>query len=180
MFSGLFLLVKRKKKQVNTKLLYWLSWPGTWYSLTSQQDEKQSGGDRRIGTSADHARISRAVQGRGLTINTLPDNMTRIAVSGRPQAFLLMTPSNVFWFVLAGLANLSFCSRVSHDFPVFTSPKEDSEKYYTWRSFGPADPRTQELWVDTTGLRRADVRVHGILSNSYKQASVSGHEHRCV
>lgn len=58
-------------------------------------------------------------------------------------------------------------------FSVFMSWKEDSGKYYTWRSFGPEDPRTQELWVDMTDLRRAHVRVHGILSNSYKQAAVS-------
>lgn len=74
--------------------------------------------------------------------------------------------------------NLSFCSPdvIRHYnlwFSVFISWKEDSAKYYTWRSFGPGDPRTQELWVDMTDLRRADVRVHGILSNSYKQASVS-------
>lgn len=88
MFADLFLL---KYKSILS--WYWLSWPGTWYSLTSQQDEKRSGGDsrsvgsdRQIGTSADHARISRAVPGRGLTISTLPDNMTRKAVSGRPQA----------------------------------------------------------------------------------------------
>ncbi|XP_040918481.1 plexin domain-containing protein 1-like isoform X2 [Toxotes jaculatrix] len=47
---------------------------------------------------------------------------------------------------------------------------EDSGKYYTWRSFGPEDQRTQELWVDMNDLRHGQVRVHGILSNSYKQA----------
>lgn len=76
--------------------------------------------------------------------------------------------------------HLSFCSPgvirgdiITSDFSVFISRKEDSGKYYTWRSFGPEDPRTQELWVDMTDLRRAHVRVHGILSNSYKQAAVS-------
>ncbi|XP_011602492.1 plexin domain-containing protein 1-like [Takifugu rubripes] len=103
---------------------------GTWYGVISQQqNEKQSEGDShsaRSQMSSDRARISRAVPGRGLTIKTLPDNMTRIV--------------------------------------------EDSGKYYTWRSFGPEDPRAKELWVDMTDLRRAHVRVHGILSNSYKQA----------
>ncbi|XP_026208598.1 plexin domain-containing protein 1-like [Anabas testudineus] len=47
---------------------------------------------------------------------------------------------------------------------------EDSGKYYTWRSFGPEDQRTQELWVDMSDIRHGQVRVHGILSNSYKQA----------
>ncbi|KAM3597993.1 uncharacterized protein V6R79_012189 [Siganus canaliculatus] len=47
---------------------------------------------------------------------------------------------------------------------------EDTGKYYTWRSFGPEDRRTQELWVDMSDVRHGQVRVHGILSNSYKQA----------
>ncbi|XP_033501523.1 plexin domain-containing protein 1-like [Epinephelus lanceolatus] len=47
---------------------------------------------------------------------------------------------------------------------------EDSGKYYTWRSIGPEDPRTQELWVDMSDVRHGQVRVHGILSNAYKQA----------
>ncbi|XP_041672942.1 plexin domain-containing protein 1-like isoform X2 [Cheilinus undulatus] len=47
---------------------------------------------------------------------------------------------------------------------------EDSAKYYTWRSYGPEDQRTQELWVDMNDVRHGQVRVHGILSNSYKQA----------
>lgn len=55
----------------------------------------------------------------------------------------------------------------------FSVWKEDSGKYYTWRSFGPGDQRTQELWVDMSDVRHAHVRVHGILSNSYKQAAVS-------
>lgn len=53
--------------------------------MSSQQLERQSGGDshsiRSQGTSAGHARVSRAAPGRGLTINTLLDNMTRIVVS---------------------------------------------------------------------------------------------------
>uniref|UniRef100_A0AAQ6ANC0 Plexin domain containing 1 n=1 Tax=Amphiprion ocellaris TaxID=80972 RepID=A0AAQ6ANC0_AMPOC len=77
-------------------------------------------------SSSGHSRTSRAVQGGGLTISTLPDNMTRVV--------------------------------------------EDSGKYYTWRSFGPEDQRTQDLWVDMSDVRHGQVRVHGILSNSYKQA----------
>ncbi|KAL3053418.1 hypothetical protein OYC64_005871 [Pagothenia borchgrevinki] len=47
---------------------------------------------------------------------------------------------------------------------------EDSGKYYAWRSFGPEDQRSQELWVDMSDVRHGQVRVHGILSNAYKQA----------
>ncbi|XP_042361448.1 plexin domain-containing protein 1-like [Plectropomus leopardus] len=101
-----------------------------WYSVTSQQHEESTGGDshphRAQRSSSGHTRISRAVLGGGVAINTLPDNMTRVV--------------------------------------------EDSGKYYTWRSFGPKDPRTEELWVDMSDVRHGQVRVHGILSNSYKQA----------
>ncbi|XP_039679668.1 plexin domain-containing protein 1-like isoform X3 [Perca fluviatilis] len=53
-----------------------------WYSVLSQQHEDSIGGDshprRAQGSSSGPARISRAVPGGGLTINTLPDNMTRV------------------------------------------------------------------------------------------------------
>ncbi|XP_070779750.1 plexin domain-containing protein 1-like [Enoplosus armatus] len=101
-----------------------------WYSVISQQHEESTGGDshphRAQKASSGHARISRAVLGGELTIDTLPDNMTRVV--------------------------------------------EDSGKYYTWRSFGPEDQHTQDLWVDMSDVQHGQVRVHGILSNSYRQA----------
>ncbi|XP_035808024.2 plexin domain-containing protein 1-like isoform X1 [Amphiprion ocellaris] len=98
-----------------------------WYSVISQQHGESTGGEHPAHrSSSGHSRTSRAVQGGGLTISTLPDNMTRVV--------------------------------------------EDSGKYYTWRSFGPEDQRTQDLWVDMSDVRHGQVRVHGILSNSYKQA----------
>ncbi|XP_030631634.1 plexin domain-containing protein 1 [Chanos chanos] len=48
---------------------------------------------------------------------------------------------------------------------------EDSKKYYSWRSFGPGDRHTQELWVDLSTGQQGPVRVHGILSNTHRQAS---------
>ncbi|XP_029945831.1 plexin domain-containing protein 1-like [Salarias fasciatus] len=101
-----------------------------WYDVSSQQHGRPTGGDSgALGSqrsSQSQARASRAVLGGGLTISSLPDNMTRVV--------------------------------------------EDSGKYYTWRSFGPEDQRTGDLWVDMSDVRRGQVRVHGILSNSYKQA----------
>ncbi|XP_076000356.1 plexin domain-containing protein 1-like [Genypterus blacodes] len=103
---------------------------GDWYSVTSQQYEESTGDDspanRAQRSSLGHSRISRAVPGGGLTIDTLPDNMTRVV--------------------------------------------EDSGQYYTWSRFGSEDQRTHELWVDMNDLRHGQVRVHGILSNSHKQA----------
>ncbi|KPP64559.1 plexin domain-containing protein 1-like, partial [Scleropages formosus] len=48
---------------------------------------------------------------------------------------------------------------------------EDSHRYYTWRSFGPADRDTEELWVDLSDPRLSEVRMHGILSNTHRQAA---------
>ncbi|XP_036069054.1 plexin domain-containing protein 1 [Oryzias melastigma] len=93
-----------------------------WYGGTSQEQ----GDDRPQRSSLDHTRKSRAVLGGEVTINTLPNNMTRIA---------------------------------------------DSAKYYTWRYFGTKDKRTHDLWVDMSDPRHGQVRVHGLLSNSYKQAA---------
>ena len=53
------------------------------------------------------------------------------------------------------------------------SEKEDSRSYYTQRSFGPGDQRANELWVDMDDLQHGQVRMHGILSNTHKQAAVS-------
>ncbi|KAL2078614.1 hypothetical protein ACEWY4_026299 [Coilia grayii] len=48
---------------------------------------------------------------------------------------------------------------------------EDSQKYYSWQSFGPADSRTEELWTDLSAIQQSQVRVHGILSNTHRQAA---------
>lgn len=56
-------------------------------------------------------------------------------------------------------------------FSLFVS-QEDSQRYYSWRSFGPVDKRTQDLWVDLNSMHQGPVRVHAILSNTHRQASV--------
>ncbi|XP_036428857.1 plexin domain-containing protein 1 isoform X1 [Colossoma macropomum] len=52
-----------------------------------------------------------------------------------------------------------------------TNVVEDSKTYYSWRSFGPGDRRTPELWVDLNSVQQGQVRVHGILSNTHRQAA---------
>uniref|UniRef100_A0A673W5H8 Plexin domain containing 1 n=1 Tax=Salmo trutta TaxID=8032 RepID=A0A673W5H8_SALTR len=51
-----------------------------------------------------------------------------------------------------------------------TSPL-NAGRYYSWRSFGPDDQRTDELWVDLNDLEHGQVRMHGILSNTHRQAA---------
>ncbi|KAJ8365328.1 hypothetical protein SKAU_G00141590 [Synaphobranchus kaupii] len=48
---------------------------------------------------------------------------------------------------------------------------EDSHTYYSWRSFGPAEWSTEQLWVDMEALQHGQVRMHGILSNTHRQAA---------
>ncbi|XP_043109931.1 plexin domain-containing protein 1 isoform X1 [Puntigrus tetrazona] len=53
-----------------------------------------------------------------------------------------------------------------------TGVAQDSQRYYSWRSFGPGDKRTQDLWVDLDSMHQApDQGVHAILSNTHRQAS---------
>ncbi|XP_077406105.1 plexin domain-containing protein 1-like isoform X2 [Vanacampus margaritifer] len=47
----------------------------------------------------------------------------------------------------------------------------DSQRYYSWQSFGPDDGRTQDLWIDLDSLHTSQVRIHGILSNAHRQAA---------
>ncbi|XP_056153377.1 plexin domain-containing protein 1 isoform X2 [Lampris incognitus] len=47
----------------------------------------------------------------------------------------------------------------------------DSQRYYSWHSFGPEDRRTEDLWVDLNALQQGQVRIHGILSNAHRQAA---------
>uniref|UniRef100_A0A8C6KLY1 Plexin domain containing 1 n=1 Tax=Nothobranchius furzeri TaxID=105023 RepID=A0A8C6KLY1_NOTFU len=55
-------------------------------------------------------------------------------------------------------------------FFLYSTWMKDSNKYYTWRGFGPKDWRAQDLWFDMTDVQHGQVRVHNILSNSYQQA----------
>ncbi|XP_077354082.1 plexin domain-containing protein 1-like [Festucalex cinctus] len=77
--------------------------------------------------SEGNSRTRRAILGKGLSIDTLTNNMTSVV--------------------------------------------DDGGKYYTWWRLGPADRRTQELWVDMSDVGHGQVRVHGILSNSHQQAA---------
>ncbi|XP_077595025.1 plexin domain-containing protein 1 [Stigmatopora nigra] len=48
---------------------------------------------------------------------------------------------------------------------------EDSQRYYSWQSFGPDDEHTRGLWVDLNSFHKSQVRIHGILSNAHRQAA---------
>uniref|UniRef100_A0A8D0GKQ7 Plexin domain containing 1 n=1 Tax=Sphenodon punctatus TaxID=8508 RepID=A0A8D0GKQ7_SPHPU len=48
---------------------------------------------------------------------------------------------------------------------------EDNHNYYVSRIYGPGEARTKELWVDEVEANQGQVKVHGILSNTHRQAS---------
>uniref|UniRef100_A0A673W5J7 Plexin domain containing 1 n=1 Tax=Salmo trutta TaxID=8032 RepID=A0A673W5J7_SALTR len=106
----------------------WLTvfWTEMRYHVNGQQHEKPSHRTPREPWLG-YARVAREVLGGGLTIDTLPDNMTHLV--------------------------------------------ENAGRYYSWRSFGPDDQRTDELWVDLNDLEHGQVRMHGILSNTHRQAA---------
>ncbi|XP_052556044.1 plexin domain-containing protein 1 isoform X2 [Tympanuchus pallidicinctus] len=48
---------------------------------------------------------------------------------------------------------------------------EDNHSYYVSRTYGPGAARRQGLWVDMAAADSSHVKVHGILSNTHRQAS---------
>lgn len=52
--------------------------------------------------------------------------------------------------------------------------QEDTDHdYYTSKTYGPADPMSKDLWVDIDQMDKDKVKIHGILSNTHRQAAVS-------
>ncbi|CAL8399589.1 unnamed protein product [Arctogadus glacialis] len=52
------------------------------------------------------------------------------------------------------------------------SKHEDTDhNYYTSKTYGPADPLSKGFWVDIDQMDKDKVKVHGILSNTHRQAA---------
>ncbi|XP_030076909.1 plexin domain-containing protein 1 isoform X2 [Microcaecilia unicolor] len=48
---------------------------------------------------------------------------------------------------------------------------EDNHSYYISRIYGASEDRAKELWLDIDEMKKTQVKVHGILSNTHRQAS---------
>lgn len=48
---------------------------------------------------------------------------------------------------------------------------EDNHQYYVSRIYGAHEARSRELWVDINEVNKTQMRIHGILSNTHRQAS---------
>uniref|UniRef100_A0A4W5NU16 Plexin domain containing 1 n=1 Tax=Hucho hucho TaxID=62062 RepID=A0A4W5NU16_9TELE len=124
------------------------------YHVNGQKHEKPSHRTPREPWLG-YARVAREVLGGGLTIDTLPDNMTHLVVSGAGAVIQQHTS-------VGKMSTYSMSMRDS---------LKDAGRYYSWCSFGPDDQRTDELWVDLNDLEHGQVRMHGILSNTHRQAA---------
>ncbi|XP_072544156.1 plexin domain-containing protein 2 isoform X1 [Salminus brasiliensis] len=50
--------------------------------------------------------------------------------------------------------------------------EEDTDhNYYTSKTYGPNDPMSKELWVNIDQMDKEKVKIHGILSNTHRQAA---------
>uniref|UniRef100_A0A8C9T3Q7 Plexin domain containing 2b n=1 Tax=Scleropages formosus TaxID=113540 RepID=A0A8C9T3Q7_SCLFO len=50
--------------------------------------------------------------------------------------------------------------------------EEDTDhNYYTSKTYGPTDPLSRELWVNIDQMDKEKVKIHGILSNTHRQAA---------
>lgn len=51
--------------------------------------------------------------------------------------------------------------------------QEDTDHdYYTSKTYSPSDPMSKDLWVDIDHMDKDKVKIHGILSNTHRQAAV--------
>lgn len=50
--------------------------------------------------------------------------------------------------------------------------EEDTDhNYYTSKTYAPTDPMSKDLWVDIDNMDKDKVKIHGILSNTHRQAA---------
>ncbi|KAI4788100.1 hypothetical protein KUCAC02_036072, partial [Chaenocephalus aceratus] len=50
--------------------------------------------------------------------------------------------------------------------------EEDTDhNYYTSKTYTPSDPMSKDLWVDVDQMQKDKVKIHGILSNTHRQAA---------
>uniref|UniRef100_A0A672JCA2 Plexin domain containing 2 n=1 Tax=Salarias fasciatus TaxID=181472 RepID=A0A672JCA2_SALFA len=54
----------------------------------------------------------------------------------------------------------------------FLCLQEDTDhNYYTSKAYSPTDPMSKELWVNIDQMDKEKVKIHGILSNTHRQAA---------
>lgn len=54
----------------------------------------------------------------------------------------------------------------------FSFQEDMDHNYYTSRTYGPFDSTSRDLWVNIDQMEKDKVKIHGILSNTHRQAAV--------
>ena len=75
---------------------------------------------------------------------------------------------------LSTIPSKSVCIVCVLDVHYFLSLQEDTDhNYYISRIYGPSDSASRDLWVNIDQMEKDKVKIHGILSNTHRQAAVS-------
>uniref|UniRef100_A0AAX7TZI6 PSI domain-containing protein n=1 Tax=Astatotilapia calliptera TaxID=8154 RepID=A0AAX7TZI6_ASTCA len=53
----------------------------------------------------------------------------------------------------------------------FILQEDTDHNYYTSKTYGPSDPMSKGLWVNIDQMDKDKVKIHGILSNTHRQAA---------
>ncbi|XP_077592264.1 plexin domain-containing protein 2 isoform X1 [Stigmatopora nigra] len=60
----------------------------------------------------------------------------------------------------------------AEDFGNNSQIEEDTDhNYYTSKTYSPSDPMSKDLWVNIEQMDKEKVKIHGILSNTHRQAA---------
>lgn len=66
-----------------------------------------------------------------------------------------------------------FCSNLYFLWFCSAFQEDTDHNYYTSRTYGPYDSTSRDLWVNIDQMEKDKVKIHGILSNTHRQAAVS-------
>lgn len=89
--------------------------------------------------------------------------------------FVLVLLANKLTLAINGCQSLVQCRLPSQVDRVCLSPvQEDTDHdYYTSKTYSPSDPVSRDMWVNIDDMDKGKVKIHGILSNTHRQAAVS-------
>uniref|UniRef100_A0AAR2JHA7 PSI domain-containing protein n=1 Tax=Pygocentrus nattereri TaxID=42514 RepID=A0AAR2JHA7_PYGNA len=100
----------------------------------------------------------------------MPPANCSLALLSLCHDWLLPLHVHLFWFCYSALDCVHLTLIVPSS--VFLSLQEDTDhNYYTSKTYGPNDPMSKELWVNIDQMDKEKVKIHGILSNTHRQAA---------
>uniref|UniRef100_A0A8C9YSP9 Plexin domain containing 2b n=1 Tax=Sander lucioperca TaxID=283035 RepID=A0A8C9YSP9_SANLU len=102
-----------------------------------------------------------------LIFHTLFHRATQHSLSFKLHYILL----NNFYRIML-LHSLYSIMYVNSQGTILSFLQEDTDhNYYTSKTYNPSDPMSKDLWVDIDQMDKNKVKIHGILSNTHRQAA---------